>query len=150
MVKRPLKNSWRSRAVRFSHLLCCYTIFFSDATPPWNKWNIKKCNKTMLLKTMNGMKETKNYYTKIKIHGSIPPVFISSVRRAHWVRNLFILTFLPCDQSMKRNFLHLIFVFLPQNSFLCKFLLFLCPLFFFSRKHAENEEFRPKTSAHQK
>lgn len=118
MVKWPLKNSWRSprieHSMRFSHL------FFR--TPlPWN------CNKMMLLKQWMEFMKEKKYYTKIKIHGSIPrSSFRLSVARIDSEISyiLFLFTSLPVVISRWNDFPHLIFVFLPQNSFLCKF--FFC------------------------
>lgn len=97
--------------MRFSHL------FFR--TPlPWN------CNKMMLLKQWMEFMKEKKYYTKIKIHGSIPrSSFRLSVARIDSEISyiLFLFTSLPVVISRWNDFPHLIFVFLPQNSFLCKF-----------------------------
>lgn len=147
MVKWPLKNSWRSprieHSMRFSHL-------FFRTPPPWN------CNKMMLLKQWMEFMKEKKYYTKIKIHGSIPrSSFRLSVARIDSEISyiLFLFTSLPVVISRWNDFPHLIFVFLPQNSFLCKLFPFYTHTFFYYSiiqlfYFGKNFKFRSKTSAH--
>ena len=116
MVKWPLKNSWRSprigHSMRFSHL------FFR--TPlPWN------CNKMMLLKQwMEFMKEKKILHENQDPwkHTPVSSFRLSLARIESEISYiLFLFTSLPVVISRWNDFPHLIFVFLPQNSFLCKF-----------------------------